>query len=59
MRQFELVKFSIWTQNKLSETNRTINEWLARGWSVLNVTAGNDGTSIYVAFYRDDNAGWR
>jgi hypothetical protein len=59
MRQFELVKFSIWTAKKLEETNRTVNEWLTRGWSVLSVCPGGDSVSVYIAFYRADTSGWR
>jgi hypothetical protein len=59
MRQFELVKFTIWTQKKLEETNKSVNEWLARGWSVLNVAPSGDGTSVYIAFYRQEQSSWR
>jgi hypothetical protein len=59
MRQFEMIKLSIWTDKKLAESNKTVNEWLARGWTVLSATPSSDGTTALVAFYRADQAGYR
>jgi hypothetical protein len=48
-----MIKLSIWTNKKLKAANDTVNQRLAEGWQVVNVSAMEDNQYALVALYRD------
>jgi hypothetical protein len=49
-----MVKLTVWSAKRLAQANSAVNDRLARGWRVLNVSTAGDG-SVLVALYRDSS----